>query len=82
MDVPVSYRTGADMSEKTSHDDEAMIAEALRRMKSNKPAIPAKKVREFLNRLNEEWDRAEDLTPERIREMFERFVAEASHVSS
>jgi hypothetical protein len=70
------------MSEKTPRDDEAMLAEALRRMKSKKPAIPAEKVRAFLNKLNEEWDRAEDLPPERIQELFQRFVAEASHVPS
>jgi hypothetical protein len=63
------------MNEKTLHNDEAMLAEALRRLKSNKPAIPAEKVREFLNKLNEVWDRAENLPAERVREMFQRFVA-------
>ena len=70
------------MNEKTEHDDEATLAEALRRMKSDKPAIPAAKVREFLNKLNDEWDRAENLPPEQIREMFRAFVAEVTHVPS
>jgi len=64
-----------------NNNDEAMIAEVLRRMKESKAAIPAEKVREFLNKLNEEWDQAGNLPEERIRQMFERFVAEASHVS-
>jgi len=70
------------MNENARNDDEAMLAEALRRMKSDKPAIPAEKVREFLNKLDEDWDRAKELSPEQIRQAFQRFVAEAPHVPS
>ena len=69
------------MNEPTALDD-PMVVEALRRMKSKKPGIPAARVREFLNNLQTEWDQAGALPPDRIREMFQRFVAEASHVSS
>ena len=61
-------------------DDQAMIAEALRRMKSGKPGIPGSKVIEFLHQLNAEWDQASVMSEEQLREKFERFVAEAPHV--
>ena len=61
-------------------DDQALILEALRRMKSGKPGIPAAKVRDFLHQLNAEWDQAGSMSEEQIRERFQRFVAEAAHV--
>ncbi len=70
------------MNENSLNDEQAMIAEALRRMKSKKPGIPGEKVQAFLNKLQVEWDQAGELTEEQIRERFQRFVAEASHVPS
>jgi len=70
------------MNEKSSMDDQAMIAEALRRMKSKKPGIPGEKVQVFLSKLQAELEQNGGLTDEQIREKFQRFVAEASHVPS
>ena len=69
------------MSEKTRIDDQAFIAEAVRRMKSSKPGIPGHQVQAFLKKFDEEWDRAGELSEAQIREMFNRFIAEANHVS-
>ncbi len=69
------------MNEKTPLDDQAMIAEALRRMKSNEPGIQAAKVEQFLENLNDTWDKAGTLSEDQIRQMFRQFVAEAKHVS-
>ena len=70
------------MANEPSVEDKAVIEEALRRLRAHKPGIPGTKVRQFLAKLNEEWDQAGEMPKERIKEMFERFVAEASHVSS
>ena len=68
------------MASDASLDDKAVIEEALKRLRAQKPGIPAEKVRQFLAKLNDEWDQAGDLPKERVRELFERFIAEASHV--
>lgn len=68
------------MTEKTEQDDAAFIAEALRRMKSKEPGIPAAKVEQFLQKLNDTWDQAGTLSEEEVRRMFKQFVAEAKHV--
>ena len=70
------------MNDDTSTNEQAIIAEALRRMKSRKPSIPGDKVQAFLAKLQIELNQANALTDEQIRERFQRFVAEASHVSS
>jgi hypothetical protein len=70
------------MTKNTSLEDRAAIEEALRLMRAQKPGIAGEKVRQFLAKLDEEWDQAGELPPQRVKEMFERFVAEASHVSS
>lgn len=70
------------MSEKMEHAERAFIAEALRRMKAEKPGIPGAKVQQFLRKLNEEWDRLGQLSEEQIRGLFHQFVAEAHHVSN
>lgn len=69
------------MNENPPMDDKAMIAEALRRMKSNEPGIPATKVEHFLEKMNDTWDKAGALSDDQIRQMFRQFVAEAKHVS-
>ena len=69
------------MSERMSGEDQAMVVEALRRMKVGKPGIPGDKVIEFLRKLDTDWDQlGADMTEVKIREMFQRFVAEAAHV--
>lgn len=70
------------MTENASLEDKAAIEEALKRLRSHKPGIPGDKVRQFLAKLNEEWDQAGELSNEQVKEMFERFIAEASHVPS
>jgi hypothetical protein len=70
------------MTENASLEDKAAIEEAIRRLRTQKPGIAGEKVRQFLTKLDEEWDQAGELPKERVKEMFERFVAEASHVPS
>jgi hypothetical protein len=62
-------------------DEKAMVAEALRRLRSSKPGIPGAQVQQFLKSLQAKMDSPAGLTGDQIRERFQRFVAEAAHVS-
>jgi D-mannonate dehydratase len=64
-----------------SRDDQAMITEALKRLKASKPGIPGDKVQQFLKKLQADLDLPKGLSTDEIRERFQRFVAEAAHVS-
>lgn len=68
------------MNENTTPEDQAMIAEALRRMKSSERSVPAAKLEQFLKKLNKTWDDAGTLSEAEIRRMFKEFVDEAGHV--
>jgi hypothetical protein len=56
------------MNKNVSLDDQAMVAEALRRMSSERGSIPADKVKQFLAKVGKEMERSGGLTKDHVEQ--------------
>jgi hypothetical protein len=60
------------MIQKITLDDKAIIEEALRRLQSDEPTIPAENVRKFMTKIGEEIQRTGELRKEVLDDMLQK----------